>query len=120
MSVLNERIKEMRLKCELTLLEVAERLGVQEATVQRYESGAIKNIKYEVICELADLYGCDPCYLMGWKEESDMSDSSVHPLMQIYNNLNQTGQDKLLDYAEDLSGNDKYKKCADIESENVG
>ena len=66
MSELNERIKEMRLKCGFTLLEVAERIGVKEATVQRYESGAIKNIKYETVCKLAGVFGCDPGRLMGW------------------------------------------------------
>lgn len=70
MSTLNDRIKEMRKKKGLTLLEVAEYLGVQEATVQRYESGNIKNLKHNTICKLADLFGCDPRYLMGWTEEN--------------------------------------------------
>ena len=70
MSTLNDRIKEMRKKKGLTLLEVAEYLGVQEATVQRYESGNIKNLKHETICKLADLFGCDPQYLVGWTENS--------------------------------------------------
>ncbi len=39
---LNERIKEMRTLKNMTLLEVAEILGVKEATMQRYESGEIK------------------------------------------------------------------------------
>ena len=70
MSTLNDRIKEMRKKNRLTLLEVAEYLGVQEATVQRYESGSIKNLKHETICKLADLFGCDPRYLVGWTEKN--------------------------------------------------
>ena len=78
MSTLNDRIKEMRKKNGLTLLEVAEYLGVQEATVQRYESGAIKNMKHETICKLADLFGCDPRYLVGWSESNgDANDSTM-------------------------------------------
>ncbi len=69
MSAINEKIKELRLRKGYTLLEVAEYLGVKEATVQRYESGNIKNIKYETICKLADLFKCDPCYIMGWSEK---------------------------------------------------
>jgi transcriptional regulator with XRE-family HTH domain len=65
MSEINEKIKEMRQRRGLTLLEVAEHLGVKEATVQRYESGNIKNIKHKTIYKLADLFKCDPCYLMG-------------------------------------------------------
>ena len=66
MPELKDMIKEMRLKRGLTLLEVAERIGVKEATVQRYESGAIKNIKYETVCKLAKVFGCEPGFLMGW------------------------------------------------------
>ena len=70
MATVNDRIKEMRKRKGLTLLEVAEYLGVQEATVQRYESGNIKNLKHETICKLAELFGCDPQYLLGWSENN--------------------------------------------------
>ena len=49
MDILNQRIKERRLAQGLTLAQVAEKLGVKEATVQRYESGDIKNIKHEFV-----------------------------------------------------------------------
>lgn len=53
MSKINDRIKQMRRSKGLTLLEVAEYVGVKEATAQRYESGNIKTIKYDIICKLA-------------------------------------------------------------------
>ena len=53
MAEINDRIKERRLAAGKTLLEVAEYLGVKEATAQRYESGEIKNIKHETIVSLA-------------------------------------------------------------------
>ena len=68
MAIINEKIKEQRLKRGLTLAEVAESIGVKEATAQRYESGAIKNISHEVICKLAEVLHCTPSYLMGWEE----------------------------------------------------
>ncbi|MBH1941682.1 helix-turn-helix domain-containing protein [Mobilitalea sibirica] len=68
MSILNERIKERRLALDMTLLQVAEALGVKEATVQRYESGEIKNIKHETIAQLAEIFHCPPGYLMGWED----------------------------------------------------
>lgn len=68
MSILNERIKTRRLALDLTLSEVADYLGVKEATAQRYESGEIKNIKHETIVSLAELFKCTPAYLMGWEE----------------------------------------------------
>lgn len=78
MTLLNEKIKEFRQNRGLTLLEVAEYLGVKEATVQRYESGNIKNIKHETICKLADLFVCDPCDLMGWEAPESLVMSSFN------------------------------------------
>ncbi len=68
MSGLKERIKERRLDRDMTLLEVANKLGVKEATIQRYESGEIKNIKHETIVKLAEIFDCSPAYLMGWED----------------------------------------------------
>ena len=49
MGVINDRIKNRRTDLGLTLLEVADALGVKEATAQRYESGAIKSIGHDTI-----------------------------------------------------------------------
>jgi len=68
MSLLSERIKECRNSCGYTLLEVAERLGISEATMQRYESGEIKNIKHNTIVALASIFEVEPSYLMGWED----------------------------------------------------
>ena len=67
MAIINDRIKERRLSLGMTLLDLANILGVKEATVQRYESGAIKNIKHETITALAKALKCSPPYLMGWE-----------------------------------------------------
>ena len=66
---LHERIKERRLAMGMTLLDVANALGVKEATVQRYESGEIKNPKHRTVLELANIFHCSPSYLMGWEED---------------------------------------------------
>ena len=54
----------------MTLLEVAGLLGVKEATVQRYESGEIKNLKQHTIARLSEIFNTTPAYLMGWEEET--------------------------------------------------
>lgn len=73
MGLLNNRIKSMRICRGYTLAYVAELLGIKEATMQRYESGEIKNIKHETIAKLADILNCSPAYLMGW-------DNNVGPI----------------------------------------
>lgn len=69
MGILNERIKKRRLEVGLTLLQVAESLGIEESTVQRYESGKIENIKYETMIMLSNILKCSPTYLMGWSDD---------------------------------------------------
>ncbi len=74
---MEKRIKEIRLQKKLTLLEVAKRLGVSEATAQRYESGEIKNLKYDTIVALAELFNVSPAYLMGWDDNIVPSSSNI-------------------------------------------
>lgn len=69
MSTIHSRIKEQRIKNGYTLLEAAEKIGVREATFQRYESGIIKIIKPEIIVKLAKLFNVSPAYLMDWIDE---------------------------------------------------
>lgn len=78
------RIKEIRKKKGMTLLQVAERLGVSESTVQRYESGNIKNLKYETMVALSNLFGCSPSYLMGWDESNNSNESSFSDTSKEY------------------------------------
>ena len=66
---LHKRIKERRLSLGMTLMDVANALGVKEATVQRYESGEIKNPKHQTVLDLAKIFHCTPSYLMGWEED---------------------------------------------------
>lgn len=61
------RIKELRKRDGLTLKELAARLGVTESTAQRYESGYIRNMSYETVVTLANIFAESPGYIMGWE-----------------------------------------------------
>lgn len=63
---LSDVIKRQREKLGLTLLQIAERMNVAEATVQRWESGNIKNIRYDKLDRLAEILQITPSELMGW------------------------------------------------------
>ena len=66
----------------MTLLEVANALGVREATAQRYESGEIKNLKQKTLLEMSRIFNCSPAYLMGWEEMVEpAADSNSLPLL---------------------------------------
>ncbi len=116
MATLQERIKERRNEQGFTLLDLANILGVKEATVQRYESGEIKNIKHETVVKLADILNCSPQYLMGWVDiPNELSPIDVltpkkQALLKNFECLNSSGQDKAIDYVSDLADNPKYQK----------
>ncbi|MCM1048334.1 MAG: helix-turn-helix domain-containing protein [Clostridiales bacterium] len=82
MSIWNERIHERRIEKGITLAQIAEKLGVTEATAQRYECGGIKSIPYECMCAYGEILNCSPAYLMGWEDASDSFENfdNVHSL----------------------------------------
>lgn len=64
---LGERIKRQREAKGMTLLQLAEKIGVSEATMQRYESGRIKNPKQPRLVALTKALDVDANYLMDWR-----------------------------------------------------
>jgi transcriptional regulator with XRE-family HTH domain len=64
----NEVMKVRRLELGLTQKEVADRVGVTEATVSRWESGDIKNMRRDKIAALARALDVSPAVLMDWEQ----------------------------------------------------
>ena len=67
MANIHEKLRRLRLEKGMTLADVGKKIGVNEATVQRYESGQIRNIKQKTIVKLAELFSVAPLDLMGWE-----------------------------------------------------
>lgn len=68
---ISDVLKSRRKELGLTLLDIANKVGVSEATVQRWESGNIKNLRQERIAKLANVLEVTPAYLMGWVTENE-------------------------------------------------
>lgn len=66
MSGLSNVLARRRRELGLTLAQIADHVGVTEATVQRWESGNIKQLKQENIVKLAAILKIHPGVLMGW------------------------------------------------------
>jgi repressor LexA len=64
-----ERVKAQREHMGMTLAQVADKVGVSEATMQRYESGVIKNPAQPKIAALARALNVDVNYLMAWDQD---------------------------------------------------
>jgi repressor LexA len=81
---IGERIKKVREQRGVTLLDVANYLGVTEATVQRYESGNIKNLKLDTISKISEFLNVNPAYLMGWKNvQEDVRKESEYTYLPV-------------------------------------
>lgn len=65
--MISKIIRQRRKELDLTLAELAKRVGVTEPTVQRWESGKIKNLRHDKIVRLANALQMYPAELMGWK-----------------------------------------------------
>lgn len=94
MAKLPGRIKQRRQELGMTLLDLAKLTGVQEATVQRWESGEIKTVKYETVEKLAEVLKCEPVYLMGWDESASAERVTEHAkeFSQLFSKLTEEQQ----------------------------
>ena len=64
------RIKERRTAMGYTQEELGEKIGVTEATAQKYEAGNIKKIDVEMLKKISDALGTTPEKLTGWESKA--------------------------------------------------
>jgi transcriptional regulator with XRE-family HTH domain len=99
----------------LTLQEVADEIGVEKPTVQRYESGKIKKIDTVTVEMLAKAVGCSPAFLMGWTDSpskfSNMKrSSSDESLLSDFHKLNRKGREAALGAVKGFTFVPEYTK----------
>lgn len=68
---LANKLRAKRLENNLSLQEVADKLGISKVTVSRYETLDITNIPSDKIEGMAKLYNTTPAYLMGWEDKKE-------------------------------------------------
>ena len=75
---INQQLKNRRIELKLTLEDVAKIVGVSGATISRWESGDIENMKRDKIALLAKALKVTPSFIMGWDEsETDEEDDDL-------------------------------------------
>ena len=65
----NEVIRNKRIELGMTMKELADKIGVSEAAVSRWESGDIVNIRRDKIEKLSKALDVPPAVLMGWEKK---------------------------------------------------
>ena len=82
MADVGQYIKQLRTERKLTQEELGEFLGVQKAAVQKWESGAVKNLKRETIKKLSEIFDVSPGNFI--TSESEKSNISAVYLDEIH------------------------------------
>lgn len=74
---LANKLRTKRLENNLSLQDVAEKLGVSKVTISRYETLDITNIPSDKIEGMAKLYNTTPAYLMGWETKKEKENIDI-------------------------------------------
>ncbi len=114
-----ERLKYYRTKKGLTQQQVADILKIQKATYSGYETGRREPDVFK-IKELARIFCITGDELLDTGFQNLYDSSNTHPLIEIYERLNDEGQHKLMEYAEDLDATGRYKKHNQSDVGNCG
>lgn len=80
----NEIIKKRRKELGLTLKQVAEKLGVSESLISRYESNDVKNMGIDKIIPLAKVLDTTPAFLMGWETKKEKENINIDTVNTDY------------------------------------
>lgn len=124
-----QRIKEARKKAGLTQKQLAEKLGIAYQTLAQWEND-LRNPKYETIERIAnalnvyipkllddndrkiyisgEFYGGFDEYVKNCESGYKFTDGEI-TIVRLYNSLNANGQQKVADYAEDLTKIPDYR-----------
>ena len=108
-----EVIKILRKKFGMTQGELAEKLRVNKSSIQKYESGAVQNLKMETIRSLCEIFSVAPWIFIFsdriTRKEMLMRTAKFSAEYQSITKLNEKGLEKLIDYFRDIVEVEKYK-----------
>ena len=80
---IGKRIRNAREKADMSLNDVAVKLGVTKSTILRYENGEISKVKAPIIDGLAKALNVSPHYLMGWEVEESKNDFIAEAVLKM-------------------------------------
>lgn len=111
-------IKQLRKEMGMSQEELGKSLNppVNRAAVNKWETGQVENIKRTHIQQLAKKFGVSPCELMCFDStkatemelvQKHFGKDAVH-VLQMFMELNQTGQQKVLEDLSDMTELSKY------------
>ena len=108
-------IRAARAQKGLTQKQLAELVGINPSTFNGYEKGN-HDPKSNLLIKIADACDVSLDFLLGRNtvDKSIVLIDSESSLLNSYRELNAEGQEKLLEYADDLQSLGKYKKHSEF------
>lgn len=121
-----QRLRKARKERGFTQKQLADLIDAKHNSVSDWENDKNKpdpdTIEY--ICGALDIpvsfLFSDSIQIKKTPEPTDIDSEDLHPLLKIYEQLNVDGQNRLMEYAQDLAEMPKYKKCPDISQKAIG
>lgn len=120
-----KRIRARRKELDMTQEELGQKAGVTKATINKYETGIVQNLKRSTIEDIAKALNVSPSYIMGWTDnvaevhtnngvigqnsgtitvnnaERTLSKEEIE-LLRIYNKIGVRGRIRLIETALEL------------------
>ena len=94
MSVFAKRLKETRIERNVSVAELSEIIGLNKATLHRYENAEFKAIKFPILKAIAEYLNVTPEYLIGASDSMETDQEA----QEISNNISAeiTDEEKIL------------------------
>ena len=117
MTDIGYRIKQRRKDIGLSAEDIADAIGVSPATIYRYESGDIMNVRIDKLTPIANALHTTEAFLMGWTDDPDRMAATSSSgelsrqeqvLLHYYRILNAAGRAELLNHALTLTESPRY------------
>lgn len=112
------RLRQAREQSGLTQQDLAEKLGITKSAIGNYENG-VSSPKWDVLLKIFDVLKVEPNFL--YQDSFSLETPEASPLtpqqsslLSSFDLLNEEGQQKALDYVDDLVLTGRYKKCASL------
>lgn len=119
MTYIGSRLRYLRKQDNITQQQLADSIGVAKSTISMYESGQ-REPDFETLEALADYFNVEMSTffpggstipgLLPLPAGEAAPDPKEARLTDLYRQLNTDGQEKLIDYADDLVSSGKYIK----------
>lgn len=110
------RLRQAREQAGFTQQDLAKKLGVTKNAISNYENG-VSSPKWEILIKIFDVLQVTPNFLYQDDFSTDTSESCAltpqqSTLLAAFDQLNEEGQQKAVEYVEDLVMTGRYKKAA--------